>query len=1024
MGGDFGAAVPFTHAVDETGALARSIDVLRRGAAAIEDQRWVKSNVATLTGNLQGAATLAEFGERLLSGLVPALGGGVAAFHTLETGETRLRRIAHYGLSASNLTDEWTGLGDGLVGQCAREGKPVQLAGLPPDYLRIASGLGAAAPTQAVAWPLASRDALLAVLEVASFRALGAREQALVEELLPGAALSLQVLQRNLATQELLVQTRDQAEELEAQQKSLRRAQDELQVTEQFFRNVLELAPDGLMVADEKGVIQLANAKCDELFGYPRGELIGQPVETLVPDEVRPRHPGLREAFHRSAAPRSMGLGRELLAQRKDGSLFPVEIGLSPLSTRPGASAQVAVSIRDVTDRKQQEEALRQAKAKAEEATQMKSMFLANMSHEIRTPMNAIIGLSHLALKTELTPKQRDYVGKIHNAGTSLLTVINDILDFSKIEAGRLDIESTTFKLDHVMQQVAVVTGQKAHDKGLEFLMDIPQGIPQDLVGDPLRLGQILTNLVNNAVKFTDQGEVRVKAELLEQTGEKVKLRFSVRDTGIGMTPEQVGKLFRPFTQADMSTTRKHGGTGLGLTISLRLVELMGGQIRLESEPGVGSTFIFTAWLGVGSASGRLVPAQLMTLRALVVDDNPAARDILVDALGGTAAQVDAVSGGAEAVAAVKQHDGSSPYDVVFMDWKMPGMDGLQATRLIKGDPGIRKQPVVVMVTAFGREEVRDEAERLNIEGFLVKPVTKSMLVDTLVTLFSPSSGETAAASGLAVEQGVRLEGLSVLLVEDNEINQQVAVELIEGVGGKVTVASDGREGVELLEAAPDPVPYDVVLMDIQMPEMDGYQATARLRSQPRFAKLPIVAMTAHATIEERQRCVAAGMNDHVAKPIDPAALYDALRHYCATDARGGASRDEGPGGRPTPRGCRGGRPRRRAGPSARGGQPHALPAAPAAVRGGLHGRRGSDPGKPSSGANERWPSAWPTPSRERPATSRRVRSRRLLARWRRRFATVSRLSVWSRSGCSSARPWAPCRRRFGRCWPTLPSRR
>ena len=303
VGGDFGAAVPFTHAGDETGALARSIDVLRRGAAAMEDQRWVKSNVATLTGKLQGAATLAEFGERLLSGLVPALGGGVAAFHALEAGETRLRRIAHYGLSASGLTQEWTGLGDGLVGQCAREGKPVHLAGLPPDYLRIASGLGGAAPTQAVAWPLASRDALFAVLEVASFRALGARERALVEELLPGAALSLEVLQRNLGTQELLLQTRDQAEELEAQQKSLRQAQDELRITEQFFRNVLELAPDGLMVADEKGVIQLANAKCDELFGYSAGELIGQPVEVLVPDDVRRRHPGLRESFHRVRRP-------------------------------------------------------------------------------------------------------------------------------------------------------------------------------------------------------------------------------------------------------------------------------------------------------------------------------------------------------------------------------------------------------------------------------------------------------------------------------------------------------------------------------------------------------------------------------------------------------------------------------------------------------------------------------------------------------------------------------------------------
>jgi two-component system, sensor histidine kinase and response regulator len=881
VGGDFGVEVPFTHAVDETGALARSIDVLRRGAAATDDQRWVKSNVATLTGNLQGAATLAEFGQRLLSGLVPALGGGVAAFHTLETGETRLRRIAHYGLSASSSTDEWTGLGDGLVGQCAREGKPVQLAGLPPDYLRIASGLGAAAPTQAVAWPLASRDALLAVLEVASFRALGAREQALVEELLPGAALSLQVLQRNLATQELLAQTRDQAEELEAQQKSLQhahfQADSALELTKAGYWHV-PLDGSGWYNSSERAV---------HIFG----DLPSPGHRYRIDDWAAHVHEGDEAAAKLTMENFSAAIAGTIPAYDStyaykrpvDGRVVWIHALGHVVKDADGKPADMFGVTQDITDQKVLELELVAARAKAEEATQMKSMFLANMSHEIRTPMNAIIGLSHLALKTELTPKQRDYVGKIHNAGTSLLTVINDILDFSKIEAGRLDIESTTFKLDHVMQQVAVVTGQKAHEKGLEFLMDIPQGIPQNLVGDPLRLGQILTNLINNAVKFTDQGEIRVKAELLEQTGEKVKLRFSVRDTGIGMTPEQVGKLFQPFTQADMSTTRKHGGTGLGLTISLRLVELMGGQIRLESEPSVGSTFIFTAWLGVGSEAGRLVPAQLMNLRALVVDDNPAARDILVDALGGAALQVDAVSGGAEAVAAVKQHDASSPYDVVFMDWKMPGMDGLQATRLIKGDPGIRKQPVVVMVTAFGREEVREEAERLNIEGFLVKPVTKSMLVDTLVTLFSPSSAETAAVSGLAVEKGVRLEGLSVLLVEDNEINQQVAVELIEGVGGQVTVASDGREGVELLEAAPEPLPYDVVLMDIQMPEMDGYQATARLRSQPRFAKLPIVAMTAHATIEERQACVAAGMNDHVAKPIDPAALYDALRHYCTT---------------------------------------------------------------------------------------------------------------------------------------------
>ena len=691
--------------------------------------------------------------------------------------------------------------------------------------------------------------------------------------------------------------TRDQAAELEAQQESLKRAQEELSETERFFRSVLELAPDGLMVADDRGAIRLANAKCEELFGYTRAELVGQPVDALVPDDVRARHAALRESFHAAPVPRAMGHGRELRARRKDGSLFPVEIGLSPLPAGHGGGAQVAVSVRDVTERKEQEKALQQARARAEEATEMKSMFLANMSHEIRTPMNAIIGLSHLALKTDLTPKQRDYVGKIHNAGTSLLAVINDILDFSKVEAGRLDIESVPFTLDHVLQQVAVLTGEKAHDKGLEFLVDVPRDIPQDLVGDPLRLGQVLTNLVNNAVKFTDRGEVRVKAELVERTGDKAQLRFSIRDTGIGMTPEQAAKLFRPFTQADMSTTRKHGGTGLGLTISRRLVELMGGQIWLESVPGEGSTFLFTAWLGLGTARGRVVPERLMTLRALVVDDNPAARDILADALTGVVARVDAVSGGAEAVAAVGQQDRASPYDVVFMDWRMPGVDGLAATRLIKKDRARGASPAVVMVTAFGREEVREQAERLDIDGFLVKPVTRSMLVDTLVTLFGPAPGETAAASALATGRGLQLDGLRVLLVEDNEINQQVAVELMQGVGVAVDVANNGREAVEMLEAAADPVPWQVVLMDVQMPEMDGYQATARIRGQERFAALPIVAMTAHATVDERRRCAEAGMVDHVSKPIDPTALFGVLARFHPA----GAPAARGPAGPAAP---------------------------------------------------------------------------------------------------------------------------
>ncbi len=1025
--GDYTRTVPFAQSSDETGRLARSIEILKQGAAAMDGQRWVKAHTAALAGALQGAATLPEFGQRLLSGLVPLVGGGVAAWYVADEKTGRLRRVAAYGVSERDQSFDLIEPGEGLVGQCARELKTVTLSNLPANYL-IGSGLGNAAPVQAMATPLQSQNALLGVLELATFRSFTSLEQAVLEELLPVVALSLEVLQRNVRTQELLGETQAQARQLEDQTGRLTRSQAELVAqqaellqqqseltaqrevlyeTEQFYRSVLELAPDGLMVVDAEGVIQLANAQCEKLFGYTRDELIGQTVEMLVPKDIRERHPALRAGFHRAPSVRAMQSGRELRGERKDGSLVPVEIGLSPLPTRQGHSPQVAVSIRDVTERhraqqelanrltfqsalietipypmfvkdadgrfmhcnkayerefgttsdflkgktvldlhylpeadrikfhdedlsvireagrrsyelpirysdgnthvtlysvdgfqlsdgrpggvigllvdisdqKRAEKELSEAKAKAEEATQMKSMFLANMSHEIRTPMNAIIGLSHLALKTPLNSKQRDYISKVHNAGTSLLAVINDILDFSKIEAGKLDLEVTDFKLDEVIASVSTLTAQKAHEKGLEFLARVAPGIPERLRGDPLRLGQILTNFVNNAVKFTERGEIDLNIQLLERTGDKVKLKFSVRDTGIGMSREQSARLFQPFTQADMSTTRKHGGTGLGLTICRRLAELMGGRIWLESEPGVGSTFFFTVWLEVDEAksSSPGMPSRLAQLRVLVVDDNATAREILQEPLRALTAQVDTAVSGQEAIAVIHQHDATAPYDIIFMDWRMPGMDGLQASHLIKDDPTLSHPPAIILVTAFGREEVREEAERLKLDGFLLKPVTKSMIVDRLVSVFAASTG---SASAIDRPPDMRLRGAKVLLTEDNEINQQIASELLEGAGATVRVAHHGREAVELLSHGPQPPPFDVVLMDLQMPEMDGYQATAKLRSDSRFDALPIVAMTAHATLEERQRCLAAGMNEHISKPIDPEVLLDTVSRF------------------------------------------------------------------------------------------------------------------------------------------------
>ena len=669
----------------------------------------------------------------------------------------------------------------------------------------------------------------------------------------------------------LLIGTDNTARQLvEAEQEKL----DQRLRDQQFYtRSLIESNIDALMTTDPSGIITDVNKQMEALTGCTRDELIGAPFKGYFTDPER------AEAGIKRVLSEKKVTDYELTARARDGKETVVSYNATTFYDRGRTLQGVFAAARDVTERKRVEAELREAKAAAECASQTKSDFLANMSHEIRTPMNAVIGLSHLALKTDLTPRQRDYVLKIKSSGQHLLGIINDILDFSKIEAGKLAVENIDFDLDKVLENVGNLISGKASAKGLELIFDIEPSVSPFFRGDPLRLGQILINFCNNAIKFTEKGEVVVKAQVLEDSKDSQLILFSVSDTGIGLTEEQIGRLFQAFQQADVSTTREYGGTGLGLAISKRLAELMGGTIEVTSELGKGSTFRFTARLGMAAVTPRrrLLQADLRGRRVLIIDDNSHARTVLSGMLTNMTFVVDEAPSGQEGIEMVSQAAKLGvPYEIAFVDWQMPGLDGIETGKRILALSELGTAPHLVMVTAYGREEVLKQAEDSGFENVLIKPVTSSILFDTAVVALGADQERTETLQAEPSFDIDRMRGARVLLVEDNEINQEVAVGQLDEAELFVDLAENGAVAVRMVREND----YDIVLMDMQMPVMDGIEATRIIRADPRFRALPIIAMTANALVSDREMCLEAGMNDHIGKPIDPDQLLGVLLRW------------------------------------------------------------------------------------------------------------------------------------------------
>ena len=642
----------------------------------------------------------------------------------------------------------------------------------------------------------------------------------------------------------------------------------------QFLETLILNSPAAIVVLDTQENIVSCNPAFEKLFGYKSAEAVGKNLDSLI---TTTETISQASAYTQQAMTGLVhGFGKR---RRKDGHFASVEIFGVPIIVEEERIGALAI-YHDITE-------LDKARTEAEEANRAKSEFLANMSHELRTPMNGVIGMLELALDTSLTPEQRDYLQTSLQSAEALLTLLNDILDFSKIEAGRLEIEAINFSLRNAVEDVAYTLAKRAQDKGLEMACLVHPDISYQLRGDPGRLRQILVNLVGNAIKFTHQGEIVISAEPIEETNTHINVHFAVQDTGIGIPYARQAAVFDRFTQADGSTTRKYGGTGLGLTISRQLVEAMDGKIGVESTPGVGSTFWFDlkfeklAREKPVTAPLTLGPVNLTQARLLIIDDNQTNRMILTKNVEALGSRVDAVPSGAKGLEVLRNaHRAGDPYHVVLLDMQMPGMDGEQTARAIKSDPAVKDAKILIL-TSMGHRGDASRLEALGCSGYLLKPVKQQMLFDAVVAVLGREEDQGPGLITRHTLSEQRKFGSRILLAEDNPINQKLAVVLLQKSGYPVDAVENGAQVLEKVQSNR----YNVVLMDVQMPEMDGLEATQKIREweQETGGHIPIIAMTAHAMQGDRERCLEAGMDDYVTKPLEPKVFFSALDRWIQT---------------------------------------------------------------------------------------------------------------------------------------------